>query len=141
MKRYLSLLLALLLTLSLFSGCAKELAAPALGEYVDFTTGFAMASDAENELVKVSENANFVLYANFSNGEAAVEDKRTGTTWYTNPADKSEDGLAAGFNKNALQSVITMVYTTSVSVDMTCGGFMSSAARTACTTGWSPTAA
>ena len=126
MKRYLSLLLGLLMTLSLFSGCAKELAAPALGEYVDFTTGFALASSAENELVKVSENANFVLYANFSNGEAAVEDKRTGTTWYTNPADKSEDGLAAGFNKNALQSVITMVYTTSVSVDMTCGGFMSS---------------
>ena len=121
MKKYLSLLLALLLTVSLFSGCARELTAPPLEEYVDFTTGFALASTAENELVKVSENSNFILYANFSNGEAAVEDKRTGTTW-----DKSEDGLAAGFNKNALQSVITMVYTTSVSVDMTCGGFMSS---------------
>lgn len=126
MKKFLSLLLALLLTVSLFSGCARELTAPPLEEYVDFTTGFALASTAENELVKVSENSNFILYANFSNGEAAVEDKRTGTTWYTNPADKSEDGLAAGFNKNALQSVITMVYTTSVSVDMTCGGFMSS---------------
>ena len=126
MKRYLSLLLVLQLTASLFTGCAKELPAPALGEYVDFTTGFALASDAENQLVKVSENDSFILYANFSNGEAAVEDKRTGTTWYTNPADKSEDGLAAGFNKNALQSVITLVYTTSVSVDMTCGGFMSS---------------
>ena len=126
MKRYLSLLLTLLLTLSLFSGCAKGLTAPQLAEYVDFTTGFSLASEAENELVKVSENTNFVLYANFSNGEAAVEDKRTGTIWYTNPADKSEDGLAAGFNKNALQSVITLVYTTSVSVDMTCGGFMSS---------------
>ena len=126
MKRYLSLFLCTILVMSLFSGCAKELTAPALAEYVDFTTGFRLASDAENELVQVSENSRFVLYANLSNGEAAVKDKRSGETWYTNPPDKSEDGLAGGFNKNALQSTLTMVYTTSVSVDMTCGSFMSS---------------
>lgn len=126
MKRYLSLFLCVVLVMSLFSGCAGELTAPALAEYVDFTTGFQLASDAENELVQVSENNRFILYANLSNGEAAVKDKRSGETWYTNPADKSEDGLASGFNKNALQSTLTMVYTTSVSVDMTCGSFMSS---------------
>jgi len=124
-KRMLSLLLCLLTLLPLF-GCAKPVSAPALAEYVDFTTGFQLAADAENQLVQVSENDRFILYANLSNGEAAVEDKRTGETWYTNPPDKSEDGLASGFNKNALQSVLTMVYTTSVSVDMSCGSFMSS---------------
>lgn len=111
---------------SLFIGCAPmQLETPPRNESVDLSYGFSPA-ESKNKFQRVNENDRFVLSVNFKNGEAAIEDKLEGKTWYTNPADKSEDGLASGFNKNALQSIITVVYTTNLSVDMTCGGFMSS---------------
>lgn len=125
--RYICLALSLSLILSLLVGCSgAEVTRWQPEQIVDFTTGFSLASEEKNELKKVHETDNLALYVNFNRGEVAVEDKRTGCTWYSNPADHSEDGLASGFHKNALQSTITMVYTTDLSVDMTCGGFMSS---------------
>lgn len=125
-RRILLVLLTAAFLLPVLAGCGQKLPVPQLTEYVDFTTGFAQSAHEEDALVKINENDRFILYANLSNGEAAVEDKATGHTWYTNPPDLDQDGLASGFNKNALQSVITLVYTTDLSVDMTCGGFMSS---------------
>lgn len=126
-KRFTVALLLVSLLLPVLAGCGDP-SLPQLQpeQYVDFTTGFTLVTNEKNELTKISENKNLILYANFARGEVAVEDKRTGVTWYSNPVDRSEDGLASGFNKNALQSSITMVYTTDLSVDMTCGGFMSS---------------
>lgn len=125
-QKAVAFLLLLSLTAGILSGCAsKELLPPEREETVDLTQGFTQAP-SKGELTKVSENERFILYVNFANGEAAVEDKRNKITWYSNPVDKSDDGLASGFNKNALQSVVTVSYTTALSVDMTCGGFMSS---------------
>lgn len=119
-------LLLLGMMVQLLSGCGgSSLAAARREESIDLSSGLT-AAPSRGELERISENDRFILYANLSNGEAAVKDKRSGETWYTNPVDKSEDGLASGFHKNALQSVLTVVYTTAQSVDMTCGGFMSS---------------
>lgn len=125
--RFICLALVLALLVPVLAGCSgSELTRWQPEQIVDFTTGFSLASEADNTLTKVRETKNLVMYVNFNRGEVAVEDKRTGVTWYSNPADRSEDGLASGFHKNALQSALTMVYTTDLSVDMTCGAFMSS---------------
>lgn len=128
-KRLLSLVLALFLFAGLFSGCGSYLTVvPARTENNDISGSFAKAKE-EDEMTRVQETDRFVLYVNYHNGTAAVEDKKTGETWYTNPEDRKNDGLASGFHKNALLSAITVVYTTSQSVDMTCGGYMSSVSK------------
>lgn len=126
MRKSIAFLLLIVLAGQLLTGCAgAPLTAPERERTIDLSYGF-IPSESKGELEKVSENDRFILYVNFANGEAAVEDKQEGKTWYTNPVDRAEDGLASGFNKNALQSAITVVYTTNLSVEMICGGFMSS---------------
>lgn len=126
MKRtMISLLAALLLFSTLFGCSAARPAVPARETHVDATAGFSPAA-SENELVEISQSGRFTLFANLKNGEAAVEDRQNGVTWYTNPVDKFDDTLASGYYKNALLSAITVVYTTVQNVEMTCGGYLSS---------------
>ena len=126
-RRWVSWMLSVLLCGQLLAGCGSDvLKTPERETFADLSGGFSAAATAEEGLQKISENSRFILYADLTTGEAAVEDKEQAYTWYTNPVDKQEDGLASGFHKNALLSTITVVYTTELSVDMTCGGFMSS---------------
>ena len=127
-KRIAALLLAAVLTLSLTACGQKKNVQPERTKDYDFSYGLQPAG-GKNELTKISENDRFILYANLKRGEAAVEDKKTGRTWYTNPEDKNDDMVASGFYKNSLLSVLTVVYTTVQSVEMTCGGYMSSATK------------
>ena len=127
-KRIFSLLLAISCVLSLSSCGRKKNVQPERSTDYDFSYGLQPAG-GKNELTKISENDRFVLYANLKRGEAAVEDKQTCRTWQTNPADKEDDMIASGFYKNSLLSVLTVVYTTSQSVEMTCGGYMSSVTK------------
>ena len=68
-------LLALLLVCQVLAGCAAIEPPERKEEAIDLSGGFQPAAE-EDELVKIDENSRFVLYANLSNGEAAVEDKR-----------------------------------------------------------------
>lgn len=125
----LRLLICLLLLGAGLSGCGRQASEQPPRETVwDLSEGFLPASESDT-LTRIHENGRFVLYANLSSGEAAVEDKAQGYTWYSNPVDKREDALAGGFHKNALLSVITVEYSTSQNVNMTCGGYMSSVAK------------
>lgn len=125
----LSILIGLLLLGAGLTGCGRQASRiPQRETERDLTLGFVPASETD-ELIRIHENDRFILYANLHSGEAAVEDKEQGYTWYTNPADKQEDGLASGFNKNALLSVLTVEYSTDQNVNMTCGGYMSSVAK------------
>ena len=127
MKRNAKRILPLLLLCALLLlGCTvNRPAVPARETHVDATQGFSPAGK-ENELVPISENQYLALSANLKTGEAAVLDKQTGVTWYTNPVDKFDDQLASGYHKNALLSALTVVYTTTQSVEMTCGAFLQS---------------
>lgn len=120
--------LLLLCTLLLFGCTANRLQVPERTSHIDATQGFSPA-EQESELTPVSENARLALSANLKTGEAAVLDKQTGVIWYTNPIDKFDDTLASGYHKNALLSAITVIYTTEQSVEMTCGGYLSSAQK------------
>ncbi len=125
-KRFIALVLLLTLLGQLLAGCAeKKPTVTDVNERIDLSTGFSAAPD-KGELEKISENDRFILYANLSNGEAAVEDKQQKVTWYTNPVDRSEDAVASGMNKNRLQSVLAIQYQTWMDVTMECAGFLSS---------------
>lgn len=122
----LALVCAMLLSLTACGGSAHT--APQRETSYDLSVSFSRAEE-EDTLTKISDNGRFTLYANLHDGTAAVKDEQTGQTWYTNPEDRRSDGLASGFNKNALLSPITVTYTTDQSVDMTCGAFMSSVGK------------
>ena len=122
----LALVCAMLLSLTACGGSAHT--APKRETSYDLSVSFSRAEE-EDTLTKISDNGRFTLYANLHDGTAAVKDEQTGQTWYTNPEDRRSDGLASGFNKNALLSPITVAYTTDQSVDMTCGAFMSSVGK------------
>lgn len=122
----LALVCAMLLSLTACGGSAHT--APQRETSYDLSVSFSRAEE-EDTLTKISGNGRFTLYANLHDGTAAVKDEQTGQTWYTNPEDRRSDGLASGFNKNALLSPITVAYTTDQSVDMTCGAFMSSVGK------------
>lgn len=122
----LALVLVMLTSLTACGGSAHT--APQRETSYDLSVSFDRAEE-KDELTKISDNGRFTLYANLHDGTAAVKDEQTGQTWYTNPEDRRSDGLASGFNKNALLSPITVAYTTDQSVDMTCGAFMSSVGK------------
>ena len=122
----LALVCAMLLSLTACGGSAHT--APQRETSYDLSVSFSRAEE-EDTLTKISGNGRFTLYANLHDGTAAVKDEQTGQTWYTNPEDRRSDGLASGFNKNALLSPITVAYTTDQSVDMTCGAYMSSVGK------------
>lgn len=122
----LALVCAMLLSLTACGGSAHT--APQRETSYDLSVSFDRAEE-KDELTKISDNGRFTLYANLHDGTAAVKDEQTGQTWYTNPEDRRSDGLASGFNKNALLSPITVAYTTDQSVDMTCGAYMSSVGK------------
>lgn len=126
-RRWLCWVLLVALCGQLLAGCGStKLETPARTKVYDLSDGFTAGGEAEEGLRKIHENARMILYADLTTGEISVEDKQTGHTWYSNPVDRQEDGLASGFPKIALLSTITVVYTTELSVEMTCGGFMSS---------------
>ncbi|MGN6714201.1 DUF5696 domain-containing protein [Anaerocolumna jejuensis] len=67
-------------------------------------------------MVLAAENDVLKLYTDTETTEVAVYDKRTGETTYSNPADRSEDTIASGSNKVALNSQFMLTY---VDSDMT----------------------
>ena len=130
MKRSKSIsILILFLCAALLTGCASHrLATPTRAAHVDATQGFSPAAK-ENSWTPVSETARLKLSVDLKTGEAAVLDKLTGVTWTTNPENKFEDTIASGYHKNALLSVLTVVYRTVQSVEMTAGSYLNSAQK------------
>lgn len=121
--------LALLLCACLLWGCTgKRNGQPERETHIDTASGFSPAAKL-SEFTEISKNEQFTLYANLKTGEAKIEDRKSGKVWWTNPENKFDDTLASGFYKNALLSVITVVYTTAQSVEMTCGGYLSSVSK------------
>jgi hypothetical protein len=56
------------------------------------------------------ENEYLMLYFHPDTTEIAIRDKRDGSVWYSNPANRSEDKLASAFNKAKLGAQITLTY-------------------------------
>lgn len=65
----------------------------------------------DNKFQVVTENALMALYANEASGEFAVEDKRNGYVWYSNPKNRDNDKIAQGVVKMDLSSQLNVMYT------------------------------
>ena len=74
---------------------------------------FAAIKEAEPSvagMVLAAENDILKLYTNLKTTEVAVYDKRSGEITYSNPVDRSSDGIATGRNKIALNSQFMLTY-------------------------------
>ncbi|MDF2674741.1 MAG: hypothetical protein K0R09_3009 [Clostridiales bacterium] len=66
---------------------------------------------SDNKFQVITENNLMTLYANEVSGEFAVEDKRNGFIWYSNPKNRDDDKVAQGVVKMDLSSQLNVVYT------------------------------
>lgn len=66
---------------------------------------------SDNKFEIITENNLMTLYANETNGEFAVEDKRNGFVWYSNPKNREDDKLAQGVIKMDLSSQLNVIFT------------------------------
>ncbi|MHA7965272.1 DUF5696 domain-containing protein [Paenibacillus sp. CAU 1782] len=58
----------------------------------------------------VAENEHLILYVNQATTEVAVQDKRNGAIWYSNPQDREDDAIATGYNKSKLNVQLELTY-------------------------------
>ena len=73
---------------------------------VDSGKAASIASDME----MAAENEFLILYVNTLTTEIAVQDKRSGAIWYSNPQDREDDSIATGYNKAKLNVQIEISY-------------------------------
>lgn len=92
MRKWISLLLTLLLVFPLLAGHAEEGAA--LPEVDALPEGF----------VQVAESETLRLYLHAEDGRIILEDLRSGKLWRSNPDDAGDDPIAKGIPKTNLQS-------------------------------------
>lgn len=67
------------------------------------------ASIAEG-MENTAENEFLILYVNNATTEIAVQDKRSGAIWYSNPQDREDDKVATGYNKAKLNVQVEITY-------------------------------
>ncbi len=65
----------------------------------------------DNKFEAITDNTLMTLYANKTSGEFAVEDKRNGFVWYSNPKNRDDDKIAQGVVKMDLSSQLGVIYT------------------------------
>ncbi len=129
--RLLALLLTLVSLITLLGGCgAPKVSTPQRTNYM-VTAAPVSSAGEENKLTEIARSDRLMLYANLSNGQVEVFDKKTGVTWSSTPEAWREDSLASGFHKVALQSVITVTYLTDTNVTMSCGSSLACVSRDA----------
>lgn len=94
---------------------AEPVSTSALGDEQTFEVKTASvdpgkaASIAEG-MEMAAENEFLILYANASTTEIAVQDKRSGAIWYSNPQDREDDSIATGYNKAKLNVQVEISY-------------------------------
>ncbi len=100
MKRLLSIVLTITLLLSC---CVLALpvasAAPA-------------TLDAPGSFTLIDENANLALYLDYTTGIFGVMNQKTGTVWYSNPADRADEAIAITEGKEELNTQVAVKYLT-----------------------------
>lgn len=105
MKRKISILLVITIILSMLSvnalaDEATEVAADAPAAEVYSLEGFSLAD----------ENSNLAFYINDANGFFALQNKKTGMVWYSNPLDWEQDTIAREGNREELSSQLVVTY-------------------------------
>lgn len=73
-----------------------------------------------------AENETLKLLVNTETAEVAIEDKRSGDIWYTNPPDGADDPIALKSGKDRMASGFTITYYNEVREEMQMNSFVDS---------------
>lgn len=113
-RKYICLLCVLMAMVGIITSCSSTAVLPVLQATDPIRTPVFTADALVSErtvpysMELVTEKGFLALYADKENGEFAVEDRRTGRLWYSNPVDRAEDTDASGANKNRLSSQLVV---------------------------------
>jgi len=69
--------------------------------------------DAPGDFVLVDENDKMALYLDYGTGIFGVMNLKTGTVWYSNPADRANDTIATSDTRTELSTLLSVGYLTS----------------------------
>ena len=109
-KRKLAGLLCGLAAAGLLSSCAPAQTLPAENGAepaytpVILASGLSAGRVSPEAMEPIAEKGFLALYADPDTGEFAVEDRRNGRLWHSNPPDRTEDAVATGAMRNRLSS-------------------------------------
>ncbi|WP_054025183.1 DUF5696 domain-containing protein [Bacillus sp. FJAT-28004] len=95
------------------SRSSEEQAQPEAGLKKDERNIVSIAGADNESMELVAENESLALYFNHETTEIAVKNKKQGSTWYSNPQDREQDGKATGYNKSILGSQLQLSYSDS----------------------------
>ncbi|WFA87067.1 DUF5696 domain-containing protein [Paenibacillus amylolyticus] len=80
-------------------------------------------------MVGIAQNAALQLFINEETAEIAVIHTQSGQIWRSNPADREQDGVAAGINKDLLSSQTKLSFFNSLGQSSTVNSFTDSVAH------------
>lgn len=78
------------------------------------------------DMEMVCRNEFLELFINKETTEIAVRNKKTGDVWYSNPPDRDKDAIAAGINRDLLNSQLSITYHTPTAKKVTMNNFSDS---------------
>ena len=109
-RKYVGILCVLIVLVWLLASCSPSATLPKPTDtapvHTPVLTADMMVAErmVPESMALLTEKGFLALYADTENGEFAVEDRRTGRLWYSNPVDRTEDTDASGAMKNWLSS-------------------------------------
>src|SRR5687768_1524915 len=101
--RFYTTLIIIILTSSLLTvpaGSHADVAAPIA----------ALPTSIDQGVLQVAESNQLILRFDTGTAEISVHDKAGNMTWYSNPQDREQEGIAQGLNKTNLSSQLYMKY-------------------------------
>lgn len=94
-------------------------------------TAAADSGIAPAGFTRVAETDTLILYAKTDDGQIALENKKNGTLWYSNPQDRDEDKVAKGVEKMNLGSQLLITYSDNNKLLFRCNSLAASVRRDA----------
>ena len=141
MKKILSLLLAVLMCISMFTVVAfadeaEEVATDVVNDSAEISDETTTSQKVNPELfensasqtvpesyTKVSENANLALFIDYATGEYALLNKKNSSYIFSNPLDREQDSVANSETKKIAEAQMSVSYITASfkNIDLTSG--------------------
>ena len=110
MKRKISVLLVLSMMVSMLSIFSINAYADPVDQAADPAVEQAAPAYSLEGFALADENDNLAFYINDANGFFALQNKKTGVVWYSNPLDWEQDTIAKEGNYNELSSQLVVTY-------------------------------
>lgn len=129
MKKFIALLLALMLLMGVFAGCKNKVLEKEPLDRPTFSGETAYTDKANNEFVLAAEKDGLKLSFMPSTTHFMVENTIDGSVWYSNPQNAEEDEYASKITQMQMQSTLIVDYTNTETKKTTALNLYTSAVR------------